>query len=118
MDAGSILIVEDEQESREFLSELFESKGFRVAEASNGAEAWQFLQQSGRPCIIILDVNMPIMDGRQFRSMQLRDPWLAKIPTVVVSAADPSSIADLGATAVIRKPVDVDALIQVVEANC
>jgi CheY-like chemotaxis protein len=61
---------------------------------------------------------MPVMDGRQFRALQLKDPWLAKIPVVVVSAFSPSSVADLHPMAVKRKPLDVDTLLQVVEANC
>ena len=118
MSAGTVLIVEDEKDSREALSEILEFQGFHIAEACNGADAWNYLQNSGPPCLIILDINMPTMDGRQFREMQLRDPWLARIPVVVVSALAPSSTDDLHANAVIRKPIDVDALLQVVEANC
>ena len=118
MGAGTVLIVEDEQESRELLAELLEFEGFKVAAAANGAEALAYLQTSGKPCLIILDLMMPVMDGREFRSKQLKDPWLAQIPVVVVSAMAPSAVADLGATAVIRKPVDLDNLLEVVEANC
>jgi CheY-like chemotaxis protein len=118
MNAGTILIVEDEQEARETLSEFLGLNGFHVAEASNGAEAWKFLLNSGPPCLIILDINMPIMDGRQFRTLQMGDPGLAKIPVVLISALGPSATADLDATAVIRKPIDVAALLHVVESNC
>jgi CheY-like chemotaxis protein len=118
MDAGTILIVEDEPDAREILSEFLGLNGFHVVEASNGAEAWKFLQNSGPPCLIILDVNMPVMDGRQFRALQMRDAGLAKIPVVLISALASSATADLSATAVIRKPIDVEALLQVVESNC
>jgi CheY-like chemotaxis protein len=118
MDAGTVLIVEDEQDAREILAEFLELKGFHVVEASNGAEAWKFLQNNGPPCLIILDINMPVMDGRQFRALQMRDPGLTKIPVVVVSALGSSATADLGATAVIRKPIDVATLLQIVESNC
>jgi CheY-like chemotaxis protein len=118
MGNGTVLIVEDEADAREALSEILEIEGFEVATTSHGAEAWQYLQDSPPPCLIILDMMMPVMDGRQFRALQLKDPWLAKIPVVVVSAFSPSSVADLHPMAVKRKPLDVDTLLQVVEANC
>jgi CheY-like chemotaxis protein len=110
--------VEDEQLAREALAEILQYEGFDVAIAAHGAEAWQYLQDSAPPGLMVLDRMMPVMDGRQFRALQLRDPWLAKIPVVVVSALGPSSVADLHPTAVVRKPVNVDALLEVIEANC
>jgi CheY-like chemotaxis protein len=118
MDRHTVLIVEDDDESRQLLSEILELEGFKVAAASNGAEALQYLQYSERPCLIVLDVFMPVMDGRQFRTLQLKDHKLAKIPTVVLSAQDPSSISDLAATKVIRKPLDVNDLLGVLRDNC
>jgi len=118
MGSGTILIVEDEPLAREALAEILELEGFGVATAAHGAEAWKYLQDSAPPCLIVLDLMMPVMDGRQFRALQLQDPWLAKIPVVVVSALGPSSVADLHPTAVVRKPVNVDTLLEVIEANC
>jgi CheY-like chemotaxis protein len=118
MAGGTVLIVEDEQSAREALTEILQYEGFDVATAADGAEAWQYLQESAPPCLIVLDLMMPVMDGRQFRTLQLQDPWLAKIPVVIVSALGPSSVADLHPIAVVQKPVNVDALLEVIEANC
>ena len=65
MESHTILIVEDERESREFLTEILEFEGFQVAAASNGAEAWQYLHGSRQPCMIVLDMMMPEKDGLQ-----------------------------------------------------
>jgi CheY-like chemotaxis protein len=118
LESHTILIVEDERESREFLTEILEFEGFQVAAASNGAEAWEYLHGSHQPCMIVLDMMMPVMDGRQFRKLQLKDEELAKIPTVVVSALSSAATADLAALKAFRKPVDIQALLQVLRANC
>jgi CheY-like chemotaxis protein len=118
LESHTILIVEDERESREFLTEILEFEGFQVAAASNGAEAWQYLHGSRQPCMIVLDMMMPVMDGRQFRKLQLKDEELAKIPTVVLSALSSAVTADLAALKAFRKPVDIQALLQVLRANC
>jgi CheY-like chemotaxis protein len=61
-------------------------EGYSVAAAANGREAIDHLRERGRPCVILLDLMMPIMDGWQFRAEQLRDPGLAPIPVIVISA--------------------------------
>jgi CheY-like chemotaxis protein len=118
MESHTILIVEDEDESREVLTQILELEGFKVVATANGAEAWEYLHHADPPCLIVLDIFMPVMDGRQFRALQLQDQNLAKIPTVVVSALSPSETVDLRATIVIPKPLDVAALIGVIRANC
>jgi CheY-like chemotaxis protein len=118
VDSHTILIVEDEQESRESLTELLELEGFNVVTATNGLEAWEYLHTSHQPCLIVLDVTMPVMDGRQFRQLQLKDDELAKIPTIVVSALSASATADLAALKAFRKPVNFAALISVLRDNC
>jgi CheY-like chemotaxis protein len=113
-----IMVIEDERESRTYLVQLLQLEGFKVVAFSNGAEALKYLGQSAPPCIIILDIRMPVMDGRQFRAATLQDPRLAKIPVVVVTAAEPRAAAGLSALRVFKKPVDVDALLGTVRQNC
>jgi len=84
--AGVILLVEDEASVREVIEAVLQDEGYRVVCTENGAEALEILRSGLRPCIIILDLMMPVMDGWQFRAAQLRDPELLKIPTVVYSA--------------------------------
>lgn len=93
-------------------------EGFQTVGASNGAEAMEYLQTSEPPCLIILDLLMPVMDGRQFRTALLEDPDLVSIPVVVVSALDSSVVADLAVVRAFRKPLDIDALVRVVREHC
>ena len=77
MDTHTILVVEDEDESRQVLMQILELEGFKAVGASNGAEAMDYLHTSDLPCLIILDLLMPVMDGRQFRAALLRVADLA-----------------------------------------
>jgi len=83
---GAILLVEDEDAVREVIETVLREEGYEVLSARHGSEALEVLRRGFRPCIIILDLMMPVMDGWQFRSEQLRDAELLKIPTVVYSA--------------------------------
>ncbi|MGE5140239.1 MAG: response regulator [Rudaea sp.] len=114
----TVLVVEDEEEARTCLMQILELEGFRVLGFSNGAETLEYLGHSAQPCLIVMDIRMPVMDGSQLRSALLRDPRLAKIPVIVVTALEPSAAAGLAALRVFRKPVDIDALVHVVRQNC
>jgi CheY-like chemotaxis protein len=117
-DFDTVLVVEDEEEARTSLVEILEFEGFRVLGFSNGAEALRYLEQAEQPCLILMDIRMPVMDGPQLRSALLRDQRLAKIPVVVVTALEPSVAAGLSALRVFTKPLDIDALLSVVRSNC
>jgi CheY-like chemotaxis protein len=83
----TILIVEDESRIRAVLTEILEDEGYPVASARNGLEALTYLrQQADRPHLILLDLGMPVMTGWEFRAEQQRDPTLAGIPVIVMSA--------------------------------
>jgi CheY-like chemotaxis protein len=114
----TVLVVEDEEEARTFLVQILEYEGYSVLGFANGAEALDYLAQSEQPCLIVMDLRMPNMDGPRFRSALLKDPRLAKVPIVVVTALDPSSAAGLGALRVLRKPVDVDVLLSIIRQHC
>jgi CheY-like chemotaxis protein len=116
--ADTVLVVEDEEEARAFLVQILEFEGFRVLGFANGAEALDHLVRSEEPCLIVMDIRMPVMDGPAFRSALLQDPRLAKVPVIVVTALDPSAAAGLGALRVMRKPVDVDVLVSLIRQNC
>lgn len=114
----TVLVVEDEEESRQALMQILELEGFSTVGASNGAEAMDYLRTSLRPCLIVLDLNMPVMNGRQLRAELRQVEELAIIPVVVVSAQESFAAGDLGAVGAFRKPLDVDALVKVVVDNC
>src|SRR5262245_16584762 len=80
-----ILVVDDDQATRQGMACLLEAEGYDVAEAANGSEALSRLRGEPLPTLIVLDLMMPGMDGFQFRSEQERDPALGRIPVVIVS---------------------------------
>src|SRR5689334_1568939 len=80
----SILLVEDDYDTRGALVLLIEHLGMEVVEALNGREALDRLRGGFRPCLVLLDMAMPDMDGVEFRRAQLADPALAAIPVAVL----------------------------------
>ncbi len=116
-----VLVVEDDSDIREIIVKLLQDRGYRVTAVKEGSEALRWLRKEERkPCLILLDLMMPVMDGPSFRLEQRRDPTLAHIPIVVLSAyADlHETIADMAASAVFMKPIDLTALLRVVDEHC
>jgi CheY-like chemotaxis protein len=116
-----LLIIEDDQDIRESLVEFLEDHGYRVDAARDGREALDHLVRAReRPCLIVLDLMMPIMDGHQFRAEQLRDPELSQIPVLLISAyGDVAERAsDLGRLPFLRKPFDLEQLLEQVQTRC
>jgi CheY-like chemotaxis protein len=111
-----VLVVEDDEDAREALVALLQMKGYRAVPAGNGKEALDYLKKAPVPDLIILDLWMPVMDGWQFRNEQIRDPRLAKVPVIVVTAL--SDRTDIDANEIIIKPVDVDRLLIKVSQYC
>ena len=98
-----ILVIEDDPLTAGAVKMFLEWEGYRVDCAADGREALIRLRRSERkPDLILLDVMMPVLVGRQFREEQKRDPALSSIPVVVVSAADIASSLD--ASGLVRKP--------------
>ena len=108
----SILLVEDDEIVRRALKMVLEWEGYRVDCAANGQEGLDFLRAGGQPSIILLDMMMPVLDGKQFRQEQKRDPRLASIPLIVVSGAHFASTVD--ADHLVRKPFEVQDLLAVI----
>ena len=113
----SILIVDDDVDVREMLSQFFSIEGYAVATAQNGQDALEQLRKGQQADLILLDLMMPVMDGWQFRLEQQRDPNLAAIPVVVLSAVYNARerAALLGAVDYMQKPVEFDKLIETAE---
>ena len=111
-----ILVIDDDEGVREAMVGILEMTGYRVASATNGKEALDYLRNAATPDLIISDLAMPVMDGKQFRRMQVKDPRLAKVPVIVVSAL--SDRSDVDANEIFIKPVDVDVLLAAVDRYC
>jgi CheY-like chemotaxis protein len=114
-----VMVIEDEPEARAYLVKILELEGFKVVAFGNGADALAALKsQPDLPCLIVLDMRMPIMDGPRFRAAVLADSRLSAIPVVVVTGFDPSAAAKLSAIRIFRKPIDIDAFLGTVRENC
>ena len=95
-------------------------EGYEVHEASDGRDALEFLRQIRKfPCLVVLDLMMPVMDGVEFRRTQLQDPDLAHVPVVIVTGKnDLREVEDLQPLEVVRKPFQADALLDLIETHC
>jgi CheY-like chemotaxis protein len=115
----TILIVDDDADIRHLLATFLTFKGYATLSAANGHEALLQLQLLHvPPSLIVLDHMMPVMDGIAFRQVQCQDPRLAMIPVVVLSAVDTFQPPQMPAEAYLRKPIDFDALLPLVEQYC
>jgi CheY-like chemotaxis protein len=115
---ATVLIVEDDLDTREMLGRFLELEGFNVETAENGKRALERLGSGVGACVILLDLMMPVMDGWQFRQEQIRNSALADIPVIVVSAAGRERLEKIQADAYLSKPVDLDELLGCVTQFC
>lgn len=118
MSFPTVLIVEDDVETRNMLAKFLEIEGFKVELASNGRQALERLAEGSPASVIVLDLMMPVMDGWEFRRRQLEDPRLRNIPTIVVSAAGRDRLTQIHADAYLAKPVDMDELLDYISRFC
>lgn len=116
----TVLLVEDDPDMREELAWLIEDWGYSVVTAGGGHEALAVLSTMDPPCLAILDLMMPHMDGWQLRAALLEQPSLASVPVVLLSG-----VADLEAQAktmdvvgYLTKPFDIDELSGLLAAHC
>jgi CheY-like chemotaxis protein len=109
-----IFIVDDDASVREVLADLFGMEGYWVRTFSHGEQAWQAIASGARPAVIISDLWLPDMSGRQLIE-RLRASVYHAIPVVVVSGSGWSERFDCGADTVFRKPVEVDELMSAVD---
>jgi CheY-like chemotaxis protein len=111
-----VYVVEDDSDLRRTLGEAIEAQGYDVVAAANGAEALEALRRDDkRPCLILLDLMMPVMNGYEFRKEQRADPALATIPVVVISAHERSGV---DADVFLPKPVALRRLLAVIARYC
>ena len=117
----TVLVVEDDREVRDAITEVLADHEYKAVPASNGAEALEQLRAgSVMPCLILLDVMMPTMDGWAFRAEQQRDPSVKDIPVILLSAHTDVRVAatQMQAAGFLAKPVAIDSLLDTVERFC
>jgi CheY-like chemotaxis protein len=115
-----ILVVDDDRDIRDSLVELMTEHGYPAVGASNGAEALAQLEARAQPpALILLDLMMPVMDGREFRERQLENPAWARIPVIAISAYnDVERQARALEVDYLRKPLALRSLLDAVRRHC
>lgn len=113
--ARTVLIVEDELETRRNLQMFLEAYGFDVETASNGREALELLQ-SKPPCFVLLDLRMPVMDGWTFLEALEHNSGIPKVPPIAITTSVVDDVPR--GHAVLPKPVDLAELLRQVRAAC
>ena len=114
----SVLLVDDDAAIREALSDLLSDEGFTVHAVRNGREAIDWLHEADEvPHVVLLDLMMPVMDGRTFLGVREGDRLLSRIPVVVITAD--RGFADLAARyrlqGILPKPLALESLIEMID---
>jgi CheY-like chemotaxis protein len=114
-----VLVVDDDKDVREAMAELLQLEGFAVLPAGNGQEALNLLKVEN-PCVVLLDLMMPVISGWEFLRHRKAQQRLAKIPVIAISAViDRVAVARAeGADEVLLKPVNIEKLINLVKRFC
>jgi PAS domain S-box-containing protein len=109
---GQVLVIDDEHTARESAARILRSEGYEPVLAASGEEGLRWLREApARPCAVVLDVMMPVMDGWSVLSAIKLHPATADIPVIVATALEDQDIAwALGAAAYLMKPVERERL--------
>ena len=115
---NTILYVEDNSDNHILVRRVLEAEGYQIAEASNAEDAMQKIQ-SVRPNLILMDINMPGVDGYALTARIKATPGFATVPIVAVTAnvmrGDREKSLEAGCDGYIQKPIDIDILSQQIE---
>ncbi|MES2964054.1 MAG: response regulator [Bdellovibrionota bacterium] len=109
------LIVDDNADIRKLLSRALQMEGYEVMVAENGEAARQRILEE-KPCVILLDLMMPVMDGKQFLTWKNEQSDLDDVPVIIISALSDNTLQ--GVRAALKKPIDLDELFSVVDQLC
>jgi CheY-like chemotaxis protein len=114
----TVLVVEDTADLRELFMEILQHQGYRVLGAVNGQEALDVLSaEIDQPCLVLLDMMMPVMDGQAFLQSLDATHRAAALPIIIVSAVA-SEGGVQGTRGFVKKPVGADVLINLVREYC
>jgi CheY-like chemotaxis protein len=113
----TILVVEDDHDLRQLTTAVLREVGYFVESAADGVEALEKLRTTGAISLVVLDLNMPRMNGFEFRERQLADATLAAIPVIAVTAYGQlaEQLARLGPIPCLKKPFGHEELLAMIE---
>ena len=113
-----VLIVEDQEDNRKILRDLLSNAGYDLIEAANGEEGVA-LALSRRPSLVLMDIQLPVMDGYEATRRIKNNPELRSIPIIAVTAHASSAQHEQcranGMDAVVTKPIDLAALFETIQ---
>jgi DNA-binding response OmpR family regulator len=112
-----ILLVEDDADIKLVMKDALADEGYQVNHASNGREALELLEGPDLPCIILLDWNMPIMNGQEFLAEKAKRCATSKIPVVILSASTYLRTVFFEHD-FMAKPIDIDKLFALIKKHC
>ena len=114
-----VLVVDDDENMREALATLLAIHGFDVAPAWGVEDAYRRLRHGFRPCVVLLDLHMPGMDGWAFLDRVRIEPHLADVPVVIVSSDDSEKQrARRTACDFLVKPVQPEQVLEAIARHC
>jgi CheY-like chemotaxis protein len=113
-----VLIVDDDEDVLRLLRLLLRTAGYNTATAINGAKALGQMRQQ-LPCVVLLDLKMPEMDGFEFRRQQLADPTIARVPVICLTAHyEPEQVGMQLGLGCLKKPLHFPDVVSAVESKC
>jgi CheY-like chemotaxis protein len=115
---GPVLVVEDDEATREMLRYLVTSAGCSAVTAANGSEALEYLGRAALPCLILLDLMMPVMDGCALDQKLAADSRFSSIPVVVITAFPERATGLERHLTIIQKPLEISEIINLIKSYC
>ena len=115
-----VLLVEDDPDIRESITDILVEEGYSVSAAPHGRAALEQLasRAAAPPCLILLDLMMPVMSGPELLATLRKDPRLSTIPVVILSAWPRDAAQEAGTRGWVKKPVDLGKLLDMVRSFC
>jgi len=118
IDACRVLVADDDTGIREALAELLGDEGFRVTVARNGQEALELCRSVTPPDLVLLDMQMPVMDGLGFLRVRDADPQLSRIPVCLMTALPGPLGVPNTVSVILRKPIGLPDVVAVANRFC
>jgi CheY-like chemotaxis protein len=114
-----LLLVEDDRGVRDAIEDYLEEEGYSVLSANDGEQALSLLEGLSEPCLVVLDVLMPVMDGVEFMRQFRARPWLMHHRLVLMSASElaPELTGAPGVVGLLQKPFELERLLSLVQSE-